>query len=230
MMKETKVLVVDDERRYRELLEMDLSRRGYHVFVAADGLRALQLVEEVSPDLVLLDVMLPDLDGYEVCRRIREVSTVPVIMLTARVEEADKVRGLRIGADDYVTKPFSAIELLARVEAVLRRAEPAHQVKTRPFERAGLRIDFGDRHVLVEGREIELTAAEYRLLSELAQNAGRVMVHDELLRRVWGSGYEGASDLLHTAIRRLRVKIEADPTRPSHVLTKRGVGYFIPQT
>lgn len=230
MMKETKVLVVDDERRYRDLLEMDLSRRGYRVFVAADGLRALQLIEEASPDLVLLDLRLPDLDGYEVCRRIRETSTVPVIMLTARVEEADKVRGLRIGADDYVTKPFSAIELLARVEAVLRRAEPAHQQRTQPFENGGLRIDFGARRVTVEDRELELTAAEYRLLSELAQNAGRVMVHDELLRRVWGMGYEGASELLHTAIRRLRVKVEADPTRPRYILTKRGIGYFLPRT
>ena len=230
MMKETKVLVVDDERRYRELLEMDLSRRGFRVFTAADGLRALQLVDEVSPDLVLLDVMLPDLDGYEVCRRIREVSSVPVIMLTARVEEADKVRGLRIGADDYVTKPFSAIELLARVEAVLRRAEPAQHAQARPFENGALRVDFSERRVSVDGRDMELTAAEYRLLSELAHNAGRVMVHDELLHRVWGSGYEGASELLHTAIRRLRVKIEADPTRPRYILTKRGIGYFLPRS
>lgn len=230
MMKETKVLVVDDERRYRELLEMDLSRRGYRVFTAADGLRALQLVDEVSPDLVLLDVMLPDLDGYEVCRRIREISSVPVIMLTARVEEADKVRGLRIGADDYVTKPFSAIELLARVEAVLRRAEPAQHAQARPFENGALRVDFSERRVSVDGRDMELTAAEFRLLSELAQNAGRVMVHDELLHRVWGSGYEGASELLHTAIRRLRVKIEADPTRPRYILTKRGIGYFLPRS
>ena len=230
MMKETKVLVVDDERRYRELLEMDLSRRGYRVYTAADGLRALQLVEETSPDLVLLDVMLPDLDGYEVCRRIREVSSVPVIMLTARVEEADKVRGLRIGADDYVTKPFSAIELLARVEAVLRRAESAQHVQARPFESGALRVDFSERRASVDGRDMELTAAEFRLLSELAQNAGRVMVHDELLHRVWGSGYEGASELLHTAIRRLRVKIEADPTRPRYILTKRGIGYFLPRS
>jgi len=228
MKRETTVLVVDDERRYRELLEMDLSRRGYRVLTAADGLRALELIEESVPDLVLLDVMLPDLDGYEVCRRIRELASVPVIMLTARVEEADKIRGLRIGADDYVTKPFSAIELMARVEAVLRRAEPLRVAESRPFERDGLRIDFRERRVATEGGDIELTAAEYRLLCELALNAGRVMVHDELLHRVWGPGYEGASELLHTAIRRLRRKIEADPAQPRFILTKRGVGYYLP--
>ena len=228
-MKETKVLVVDDERRYRELLEMDLTRRGYRVLQAADGLRALELVEQGSPDLVVLDVMLPDMDGYEVCRRIRELSSVPVIMLTARAEEADKVRGLRTGADDYVTKPFSADELLARVEAVLRRAEAGQPPGAALFEADGLRIDFGQRRVSVGGRDVELTASEYRLLSQLALNAGRVLVQDELLRRVWGSGYEGASELLHTAIRRLRRKIESDPARPRYVLTKRGIGYFVPK-
>jgi DNA-binding response OmpR family regulator len=228
-LKPSTILVVDDERRYRELLEMDLSRRGYRVLLAGDGLRALDLVEQGSLDLVVLDLRLPDMDGYEVCRRIRELSSVPVIMLTARAEEQDKVRGLRAGADDYVTKPFSAEELLARVEAVLRRSEGAHAAGTATFEHDGLRIDFDERHVSVGGREVELTASEYRLLSELVLNAGRVMVHDELLHRVWGTGYEGASELLHTAIRRLRRKIEADPGSPRYIVTKRGIGYVLPK-
>jgi len=228
-MKTSTILVVDDERRYRDLLEMDLSRRGYHVLQAGDGLRALDLVEQGSPDLVVLDLRLPDMDGYEICRRIREFSSVPVIMLTARAEEQDKVRGLRTGADDYITKPFSAEELLARVEAVLRRSEGAHVAEKTTFESDGLRIDFGERRVSVGGRDMELTASEYRLLSELALNAGRVMVQDELLRRVWGSGYDGASELLHTAVRRLRRKIEADPARPRYIVTKRGIGYLLPK-
>jgi len=228
-MKQSTILVVDDERRYRELLELDLSRRGYHVLQAGDGLRALDLVEQGSLDLVVLDLRLPDMDGYEVCRRIREVSSVPIIMLTARTEEQDKVRGLRAGADDYVTKPFSAEELLARVEAVLRRSEGAHAPDTRTFEGDGLRIDFAERRVSVDGREVELTASEYKLLSQLALNAGRVMVPDELLRRVWGAGYEGASELLHTAVRRLRRKIETDPAQPRYILTKRGIGYLLPK-
>jgi DNA-binding response OmpR family regulator len=228
-MKTSTILVVDDERRYRELLELDLTRRGYHVLLAGDGLRALDLVEQGSPDLVVLDLRLPDMDGYEVCRRIREVSSVPVIMLTARAEEQDKVRGLRNGADDYVTKPFSAEELLARVEAVLRRSEGAHGPEVATFECDGLRIDFGERRVSVDGHEVELTASEYKLLSQLAANAGRVLVHDELLRRVWGAGYEGASELLHTAIRRLRRKIEADPAQPRYIVTKRGIGYLLPK-
>ena len=226
-MKETRVLVVDDERRYRDLLDLDLSRRGYRVLEAGDGVRALELVEESAPDLVVLDLMLPDMDGYEVCRRIREVSGVPIIMLTARAEEADKVRGLRSGADDYVTKPFSAEELLARVEAVLRRADSLPSAAATPFEAAGLRIDLAARRVTVHGREVELTASEYRLLAELAANAGRVMVHDELLRRVWGDGYDGASELLHTAIRRLRRKIGDDGSLTSHILTRRGIGYVL---
>lgn len=229
-MKEATVLVVDDERRYRDLIEMDLSRRGYGVLLAGDGLRALDLVEQGSPDLVVLDLMLPDMDGYEVCRRIREVSSVPIIMLTARAEEADKVRGLRSGADDYVTKPFSAEELLARVEAVLRRAEAGHPSDEPPFDSNGLHIDFAEHRVTVHGRDLELTASEYRLLAQLAANAGRVMVHDELLRRVWGPGYDGASELLHTAIRRLRRKIEDDPASPTYILTKRGIGYLLPKS
>ena len=220
------VLVVDDERRYRELLDMNLSRRGYRVRQAVDGLSALNAVEAEEPALVVLDLKLPDMDGYEVCRRIRAYSRVPIIMLTARAEPAEKIRGLAAGADDYVTKPFSAEELLARVDAVLRRAGYARGASlATSFQTGELRIDFAQHRVTVRGGEVELSPGEYRLLAELATNAGRVMVQDELLVRVWGPEYSGASALLQTAIRRLRRKIEDDPAAPKYVLTKRGVGY-----
>jgi DNA-binding response OmpR family regulator len=225
----TTVLVVDDERRYRELLEMNLTRRGYRVVHAADGLSALNQMELEPPDLVMLDVMLPDIDGYEVCRRIREYSRVPIIMLTAKAEPAQKVRGLAIGADDYVTKPFSAEEVLARVAAVLRRVETGpDEVAVEDF--GELHIDYAQHRASVAGREIDLTAGEYKLLERLARNAGRVVVQDELLRRVWGEGFEGEKALLQTAIRRLRSKIEVDPAAPRYILTKRGVGYTFPKS
>lgn len=221
------MLVVDDEKRYRELLDMNLSRRGYHVLQAVDGLSALNAVELEEPDLVVLDLKLPDMDGYEVCRRIREHSTVPIIMLTARAEQEQKIRGLKVGADDYITKPFSAEELLARVEAVLRRTEAARGASVSPaFNGGDLHIDFDQHRVTLRGQEIDLSPGEYRLLQQLAANAGRVMFQDELLRRVWGPGYSGATALLQTAIRRLRRKIEDDPASPHYIVTKRGVGYL----
>ena len=220
------VLVVDDEPRYRELLDMNLTRRGYRVRHAVDGLGALNAVEAEEPSLVVLDLKLPDMDGYEVCRRIRAYSRVPIIMLTARAEPAEKVRGLAVGADDYVTKPFSADELLARVEAVLRRAGSARGSNlATTFESGDLHIDFAAHRVTVKGDLVELSAGEYRLLVELATHSGRVLLQDELLGRVWGPDYIGATALLQTAIRRLRRKIEEDPSSPRHVLTKRGVGY-----
>ena len=227
-MKTTTVLVVDDERRYRELLEMNLTRRGYRVLQAADGLSALNQVELEAPDLVMLDLMMPDMDGYEVCRRIREYSSVPIIMLTAKAEPAQKVRGLGLGADDYVTKPFSAEEVLARVAAVLRRAE-AGQTAAPPADVGDLHIDYAQHRTTVRGREIDLTAGEYKLLERLAINAGRVVVQEELLRRIWGEGFEGETALLQTAIRRLRSKIEDDPAAPRYIKTKRGVGYWLPK-
>ena len=224
------VLVVDDERRYRDLIEMNLVRRGYAVSCAADGLSALNAVEAEDPDLMILDLMLPDIDGYEVCRRVREYSTVPIIMLTAKAEQAHKVRGLQVGADDYVTKPFGADELLARIEAVLRRSQ-RHGLEVGPatFASDELAIDFSQHRVTMSGREISLTPGEYKLLAQLAANAGRVMVHDELLARVWGSAYAGEPELLHTAVRRLRQKLEPDPANPRLILTKRGIGYWLPK-
>ena len=228
-MKPTTILVVDDERRYRDLLQMNLTRRGYRVLQAADGLSALNQVELEAPDLIMLDLMLPDMDGYEVCRRIREYSSVPIIMLTAKAEPSQKVRGLAIGADDYVTKPFSAEEVLARVVAVLRRAE-AGRNDAPGADFGGLHIDYQQHRVTVDGREIDLTPGEYKLLERLALNAGRVVVQEELLRRVWGEGFEGDTALLQTGIRRLRSKIEDDPAAPRYVLTKRGVGYWLPRS
>jgi len=220
------VLVVDDEPRYRELLDMNLTRRGYRVRHAVDGLSALNAVEAEEPSLVVLDLQLPDMDGYEVCRRIRAYSRVPIIMLTARAEPAEKVRGLAVGADDYITKPFSAEELLARVEAVLRRTGSAKESSLAPtFDSGDLHIDFAAHQVTVKGEPVGLSAGEYRLLVELATNSGRVLLQDELLGRVWGPDYIGANALLQTAIRRLRRKIEEDPSSPRHVLTKRGIGY-----
>ncbi|HVA23473.1 MAG TPA: response regulator transcription factor [Chloroflexota bacterium] len=221
------VLVVDDERRYRELLEMNLTRRGYRVLLAPDGLSGLNLLELEAPDLVVLDLMLPDLDGYEVCRRIREYSSVPIIMLTAKAEQAQKIRGLQLGADDYITKPFSADEVLARIEAVLRRAQVAREVPASAFDCGDLHVDFDQHRVTLRGHEVDLSPGEYRLLSQLAADAGRVLVQDELLRRVWGPEYAGEPELLHTAVRRLRSKIEDDPAAPRYVLTKRGVGYWL---
>ena len=222
------VLVIEDEGRYRELLELNLTRQEYRVLLAADGLAGLNLLEYETPDLVVLDLMLPDISGYEVCRRIREYSTVPIIMLTQRGEPADIVRGLSLGADDYVTKPFWADELLARVAAVLRRSQPAAAVATPPPLVSGdLAIDFAQHRVMVGGRDVRLTPSEYKLLYHLALNAGRVLVHEELLQRVWGRGYAGETDLLHSAVRRLRRKLEPDQAAPRYVLTARGVGYWL---
>jgi two-component system KDP operon response regulator KdpE len=223
-----RVLVIDDERRYRELLELNLRRRGYHTTLAEDGLTGLNLFERDSPDIVLLDLMLPDLDGLEVCRRIREYSQVPIIILSARLEETQKVRGLRLGADDYVTKPFGPEELLARIEAALRRyAAPAAATAPRPYVGRGLVTDFAQRRVALDGRDVSLGPTEYRLLHHLAINAGRVLVYEELLRRVWGADYENEPALVHTAVRRLRDSLGDNSRAPRHIVTRRGVGYLL---
>jgi DNA-binding response OmpR family regulator len=222
------VLVVDDDRRYRDLIGMNLTRAGYAVVHAGEGLAGLNMLEQHRPDLVILDLLLPDLDGYEVCDRIRQYSQVPVIMLSARAESSSKVRGLRLGADDYVTKPFAADELLARITAVLRRTRPASASDAeRLFTVGDLSIDLLQHRVTIGNREIPLTRQEYRLLYHLALNAGQVMVQEEILRRAWGPAYTSESELLHTTIRRLRVKIEDDPALPSYVRTRRGIGYLL---
>jgi DNA-binding response OmpR family regulator len=223
-----RVLVVDDETRYLQVAKVNLELRGYQVLTASDGQMALSLVVSQEPDLVLLDVRMPGLDGYQVCQRIREFSKVPIIMLTAMAEDADKVRGLDVGADDYVTKPFSIPELLARVRAVLRRAQGSSDPMPAPILEAGdLRVDLGGRRAYVGDREIDLTPTEYGLLCELIRHAGRVLTPEYLLERVWGIGYEGEEHLVRKVIYRLRQKIEPIPGTPQYVLTRPGMGYLL---
>jgi two-component system KDP operon response regulator KdpE len=222
------VLVVDDDRRYRDLLELSLARRGYRVLLAPDALAGLNLLERDDVDLMILDLMLPDLDGYELCRRVRAYSTLPIIILSARDGEPEKIRALGIGADDYVTKPFGADELIARIEAVLRRTRGAPELIVPPPLVCGdLAIDFAARRVSRRGQPIHLTHHEYRLLYCLALNAGRALVQEELLRRLWGPGFEEQPELLHAMVRRLRRKVEDNPASPRHVLTHRSVGYML---
>jgi DNA-binding response OmpR family regulator len=222
---EPPILVVDDEARYVQLITLNLRASGYRVVSASDGLTAVARAEHEDPLLILLDVMLPDLDGYEVCRRIREFSSVPIIMLTAKAEVSHKVAGLSSGADDYVTKPFSVEELIARVQAVLRRPGGARARAPRTFEANGLSIDFEARRVSLAGADVQLSPLEFKLLERLVANADRVLAAQELLQAVWGPGYADADESLRTAIARLRRKIEPDPDRPRYLITVRGVGY-----
>jgi len=219
------ILVVDDEARYVQLITLNLRASGYRVITASNGETAVARCEAEKPALVVLDVMLPDVDGYEVCRRIRELSDVPIIMLTAKAEVAHKVTGLVAGADDYITKPFSVAELLARVQAVLRRGEGGRARPARRFEAEDLLIDFEAHRVVRKGVEVTLSPLEFRLLDRLVAGAGKVQLANDLLSSVWGPGYESADEALRTAIARLRRKIEPDPDHPRYLLTIRGVGY-----
>jgi DNA-binding response OmpR family regulator len=222
------ILVVDDEPRYLRLIRFNLEAGGYQVTSAAAGEEALTALAKQIPDLVVLDVMLPGQDGFQVCAHIREVSTVPIIMLTARGAEEDKVKGLRLGADDYVVKPFSAQELLARVEAVLRRARLAEAPRgAASFTVGDLSVDFLTRQVLVKGQKVRLSPTEYRLLQYLVANAGKTVTQDELLEKVWGPGYRGEHEVLRITVWRLRQKVEDDPQRPRLIATVPGVGYLV---
>jgi DNA-binding response OmpR family regulator len=224
------ILLVDDEPRYLRLLEVNLIPDGYAVRTAADGQRAVEAVAAEQPDLILLDVMMPVMDGFTSCERIREFSSVPIIMLTAKGEERDRVRGLDAGADDYIVKPFSAQELLARVRAVLRRAERQeiagfHQPIFKHYE---LQIDLPRALVTCAGVELMLTATEYRLLQTLAASIGRVLTPEELLTTVWGPEYRDDKEILWVCLSRLRQKIEPDPKNPIHIQTRQGLGYLMP--
>ncbi|MBI2832278.1 MAG: response regulator transcription factor [Chloroflexi bacterium] len=226
-MKKTSVLVVDDDPQLVRLVRANLEAAGYKVFTAADARSALNIVDMEMPALIILDIMMPEIDGYELCRRIREFSDVPIIMLTAKVEDVDKVKGLKQGADDYMTKPFSVQELLARIEAVLRRSRSSEEVKTpSTFTHRDVSVDFAQRRVRVRGQEVALTLTEYKLLSQLVNNAGRVMLHRELLVRVWGPEYQDELEYLRAYIRHLRQKIEDDPHQPKYILSKPGIGYI----
>ncbi|MGD9145730.1 MAG: response regulator transcription factor [Anaerolineae bacterium] len=220
------ILVVDDEPKYVWAIRTNLEARGYDVLTAGDGRSGLDLAASQEPDLILIDVRMPGLGGHELCRRIREFSTVPIIMLTALADEANKVKGLDSGADDYVTKPFSAEELLARVRAMLRRVELSVGPSSQSVLEAGdLRVDFAGQRAFLRDQEVALTPTEYRLLSEMASEPGRVLVPDYLLERVWGLGYEGEHRLLRQAVHRLRAKIEPDPRNPQYIQTRTGLGY-----
>ncbi len=229
--KKTTIVAADDDPQLLRLMTRNLEFEGYEVISVSDGQQALEQIEAQVPDLVLLDVMMPKMDGFSVCYRVREFSSVPIILVTARGQDQDKVRGLDLGADDYLTKPFSVDELLARVRAVLRRAhftatEQAQTLRT-TISIGELTIDFGQHLVYMRGQEVPLTPTEYNIIAYLAQNAGRVVTQDLLLEYVWGSEYIGESHMLQVNINRLRRKLEVDPAHPRYILTKTGVGYLL---
>lgn len=225
--KKALILVVDDDIRMLRMMKRMLELEDFEVITASGGDIALKLFEKEAPVLVLLDIMMPGMDGYTVCRRIREFSQVPIIMVTARGDDKEKVEGLNIGADDYVTKPFSASELAARVRAVLRRigSQDSHQEAV--FRYKDMLIDFTSRRVMVNDRELKLTSTEYKMLSYMSLNAGRVVTPDQLLNKVWGEEYVGAAHLLQVNIARLRKKLGDDAKKPSYILTRPGIGYII---
>jgi DNA-binding response OmpR family regulator len=222
-----RVLAADDEPAYRALIKQMLEVAGYRVDLAADGASALRLVDNGRYDLLLLDVMMPQIDGLELCRRVRAQSAVPIIMLTALSAEEQIVAGLRAGADDYVTKPFSIPELQARVEAAVRRSRLSQEPPALPVRTGALVIDLHGGGVTSAGRPVPLTATEHRLLSYMARHVGRVLTHNQLLAHVWGSESTDQLALVHVTISRLRSKIEPDPSRPRHVLTRVGIGYIL---
>ena len=224
----TKILVVDDEPRYLRLLEANLLTEGYEVSTAVDGEDALETFSADPVDLILLDVMLPRIDGFAVCQRIRQFSTVPIIMLTAKGEEHDRVLGLDAGADDYLVKPFSVMELLARVRAVLRRAQIMDEGQDRFFTHGNLRIDFARAEVWRNDQPVYLSATEYRLLLQFTHNIGKVMSAEDLLTNVWGPEYRDDKEILWVTIARLRQKVEDDPHIPIHIATRSGLGYLMP--
>lgn len=221
-----RILVVDDEERMVRFIRLNLEHDGFQVVQATRGMQAINVMREEMPDLILLDIMMPDIDGFEVLRIIRETSNVPVIMLTAKGEEDDKVKGLELGADDYITKPFSPRELVSRIKAVLRRfdstSDPAKEV-IQVDDR--LKLDFNRREIWVDGELVKLRPTEYRLLYHLVQNAGWVLTYDQLLTKVWGYEYRDEPHYVRLYINYLRQKLEKDPSKPKYILTERGVGY-----
>jgi len=225
-MRHPRILIVDDELAIIKFLRANLETKGFDVIAAMDGAEALETVERELPDLVILDIMMPKMGGFEVCRRLREWSQIPIIMLSARGDEGDKVKCLDLGSDDYITKPFGAHELIARVRAVLRRTEAAGTIPTQTsFTSGDLQINFAQRRVTIADKEVKLTPTEYSLLQEFVLNAGNVLTHTYLLNKVWGLEYREEREYLHVFIRRLRAKLESDPTNPRYIMTVPGVGY-----
>ena len=229
--KKTTIVVADDDPQLLRLMTRNLEFEGYEVLPASDGQQALAEIESHVPDLVLLDVMMPKMDGFTVCHRVREFSSVPIIIVTARGQDQDKVRGLDLGADDYLTKPFSVDELLARVRAVLRRSQITSREGAQGLQATAitgdLAIDYSQHLVTLAGNEVTFTPTEYSIIAYLAQNMGRIVTQDLLLEHVWGMEYLGESHMLQVNINRLRRKIETDPSQPRYILTKVGVGYSL---
>jgi len=229
-MEKTTILVVDDEARYVRLITANLEVEGYEVLEAFNGEQAIDLLVEHSVDLVLLDIMMPILDGFETCKRIRNFSHVPIIMVTAKGEESNRIQGLDVGADDYIVKPFSAEELLARVRAVLRRSKFTRDASDPiVFQHGNLQINFARAEVYLNDVKVMLSATEYRLLLQFAHNIGRVMTSEDLLTAVWGAGYKYDKEILWVTISRLRSKLEDDPEHQSHIVTRTGLGYTMPR-
>ncbi len=224
------ILVVDDEAPMRKYIMTNLKARGYDVLTAEDGTEALKVVDEHTIDLLILDVMMPGPDGMEVLRRVRRDMEVPVVMLSARGRETDKVEALDAGADDYLTKPFGVEELLARVRAALRRVGSAPTGPLPPYRSGALEVDFGARRVRHDGEDVSLTPKEYDVLAHLARNAGKVLTHRQILQAVWGAEYGDEADYVWTYVRRIRRKLEPDPEQPRYLLTEAGVGYRMPES
>jgi len=225
-MKNNRILIVDDELSIVKFVRAVLKDKGYEVLTATNGAEAVQTMEQELPDLVLLDINMPALDGFEVCRRLREWSEVPIIMLSARADETDKIKCLNLGADDYLTKPFNTEELLARIRAVFRRTKEATVIPTQAsFSSGDLNINFAGRRVTVGGKEVRLTPTEYSLLKELVLNVNKVLTHRMLLGNVWGPEYRDEREYLHVFMGRLRNKLEFDPAHPKYLITVAGVGY-----
>jgi DNA-binding response OmpR family regulator len=224
--KNRKVLVVDDEERMAKFIRLNLEHDGFQVIEAYRGMQAIEKLRDSMPDIIILDIMMPDIDGFEVLKMVREISTVPIIMLTAKGEEEDRVKGLELGADDYITKPFSPRELVGRVKAVLRRTESTGVSSQDVIEvDQRLKIDLGRREVWVQNKLTKLRPTEYRLLYHLIQNAGWVLTYDQILSRVWGYEYRDEPHYVRLYINYLRQKLEEDPANPIYILTERGVGY-----
>ena len=220
-------LVVDDDVRILRMMQRILELEGYRVHTASNGETALSVFDEQNPDLVLLDIMMPNMDGYAICQNIREFSQVPIIMVTAKDNSQEKVEGLDTGADDYITKPFSANELTARIRAVLRRTKLWNERPEPAFHSGNLVIDFAQHRVTRNGGEVTLTATEYRILSYLARNADRIVTPDQILEKVWNKEYFGETHLLQVNIARLRQKLKDNPRNPKYILTRPGIGYMM---
>ncbi len=225
-MSKTRILVVDDEPGILRFLRLSFESKGYQVTTAVNGIEALQKAELEPPDIVILDISMPRMDGFETCNRLREWLQVPIIMLSARGDETDKVKCLDLGADDYITKPFGIGELLARVRAMLRRAKTSTVIPTQSLVTSGdLKVNFAQKQVSVAGRAIKLTPTEYNLLQELVINAGKTLSHSYLLNKVWGSEYKAEREYLHVFVNRLRAKLEDDAVESRYIVTLSGVGY-----